>query len=265
MLLVSWLAVTSFRHEKFDWGYLLLIQNFYMTIPYFLVSWSLCIEEHFYILFSLVIFAIPNVKSQKIFWISVLIISCFCRFLLGTSNIESFGYYSTATYFQMDSLSFGVLAAYFVKEQPLKIKTSTISISLLFTSFISIAYLLSTYSNSLILTFGLTVLNGIITLLLIQLYHHKTLYIAKTPFINLPAKMAFSIYLVHPLCIHFGRFIFKKNGVIDLSALYIAIVLMIFGTSFIFYKTIEKPSLNLRNKLMNNSKPVESHPNYTSL
>jgi peptidoglycan/LPS O-acetylase OafA/YrhL len=48
-LVFSWLAIYLAREEYFDSGYLVFIQNYYGRIPFFLVSWSLCIEEHFYL------------------------------------------------------------------------------------------------------------------------------------------------------------------------------------------------------------------------
>src|SRR5262249_42887086 len=45
-LFLSWTAVRIARHQPFDFGYLAFFQNYYPVIPFFLVSWSLCIEEH---------------------------------------------------------------------------------------------------------------------------------------------------------------------------------------------------------------------------
>jgi peptidoglycan/LPS O-acetylase OafA/YrhL len=52
-LLLSFGTVWISRHQSFDLGYLFFAQNYYKQIPFFLVSWSLCIEEHFYILLPL--------------------------------------------------------------------------------------------------------------------------------------------------------------------------------------------------------------------
>src|SRR5476651_2724666 len=44
-LLLSYLAIFIARHEEFDYGYLVFAQNYYQRMPFFLVSWSLCVEE----------------------------------------------------------------------------------------------------------------------------------------------------------------------------------------------------------------------------
>ena len=49
-LCVAYAGVAYFRHEHFNWGYFLFVQNYYIDVPYFSVSWSLCVEEHFYLL-----------------------------------------------------------------------------------------------------------------------------------------------------------------------------------------------------------------------
>jgi peptidoglycan/LPS O-acetylase OafA/YrhL len=56
-LLISWVAVYTQRGTPWDSGYLFFIQNFYYQIPYFSVSWSLAVEEHFYLFAPLLLLA----------------------------------------------------------------------------------------------------------------------------------------------------------------------------------------------------------------
>ena len=53
-LVLSYAAVWLERRESFNLGYLLFLQNFYERIPFFLVSWSICIEEQFYLALPLI-------------------------------------------------------------------------------------------------------------------------------------------------------------------------------------------------------------------
>ena len=47
-LAISFLGSRIFEGEAFEWTYLIFLQNYLEKIPYFKVSWSLCVEEHFY-------------------------------------------------------------------------------------------------------------------------------------------------------------------------------------------------------------------------
>jgi len=250
MLLISWLAVAYARNEKFDWGFLLMIQNFYPTIPYFLVSWSLCIEEHFYLLFTLFIFVLPKATNQLFLWIALCILPTFFRYFLSNPEFDGFGYYTTATYFQMDALAFGVLAAYLVYQKSWHIKTSATLISILVIVLIGLSYLLSSHSNLITFSFGTTVLNFIITSLLLQLYFAKPLWISKTNFVKWNARMAYSIYLVHPLCIHFCNLIYGKLNLKNMFLQYGFMIIAIYLASYLFHKLVEQPTIGLRDKLL---------------
>ncbi len=68
-LLLSWLAVSAARAEPFDWRYLVFLQNYYERIPFFLVSWSLCIEEHFYLAAPIAAGMLIVVTPRKTLWL----------------------------------------------------------------------------------------------------------------------------------------------------------------------------------------------------
>src|SRR5258706_8629295 len=48
-LFIYFIGAYFIRKDPFDFGYLVFIQNYYECILLFKVSWSLCIEEHFYL------------------------------------------------------------------------------------------------------------------------------------------------------------------------------------------------------------------------
>jgi peptidoglycan/LPS O-acetylase OafA/YrhL len=93
-LALSWLAVKLERREPFDWGYLLFIQNYYQRIPFFLVSWSLCIEEHFYLFVPLLLLVTNRFRlAAPLVFGALILASPICRCLepAGDANKE-FGY-----------------------------------------------------------------------------------------------------------------------------------------------------------------------------
>ncbi len=94
-LTLAWLAVKIYRDEPFDFGYFLFIQNYYTVMPFFLVSWSLCIEEHFYLLAPPLYWVLRN----HIMWLGpalVLVPACL-RAAEYSGEMAGFGYQLTAT------------------------------------------------------------------------------------------------------------------------------------------------------------------------
>jgi peptidoglycan/LPS O-acetylase OafA/YrhL len=61
-LCLSFLAVFIERQQLFDFRYLIFTQNYHAKIPFFLVSWSLCIEVHFYILLPFLLLLIHKLR-----------------------------------------------------------------------------------------------------------------------------------------------------------------------------------------------------------
>lgn len=247
VLIISWFTVYFTRKQAFDLGYLLMVQNFYKQIPYFLVSWSLAVEEHFYILFALIILLFQKGSVQTWIWIFLFIAPIFFRYFLSL-EIHEFGYNTTATYFQIDSISLGVLAAYLTYNRSFKFRSSAILSISLFLLLLITSYLLIRIHSHLIFTFGTTVLNIIITAFMLSLYFSKELNLSKTLFIRQNASMAYSIYLVHPLCIHVGILLFSRIG--NLAVTSVLTLILVYTASYIFYTLIENPAIIYRNKII---------------
>ena len=249
MLLVSWLSVHLIRKESFDFGYLFLIQNFYKEIPYFLVSWSLAVEEQFYLIFALLILAVNQKNIQLYFWCTCFLIPPVLRYFFYTEQGE-FGFYKTASFLHIDSLATGVILAYFVHTKKLRLNISIWWTGLLFASIICIFYLISKYENNYTWSIGHTLANIAIGGWLISIYYAKTINIAKLRFVKLTAIMAYSLYLVHPLVIHFSLLIFKKISIQNLFVKYMIALALIYIVSYVFYVLIEKKSIDIRNKIL---------------
>jgi peptidoglycan/LPS O-acetylase OafA/YrhL len=107
VLLVSWLVVYVARDQPFDLGYLVFAQNYYERAPFFLVSWSLCVEEHFYLLIPLLLLFFGGFKyRRRNAWVLALAILAGPALRLLTSPLSpsEFGYALTATHLHMSGL-----------------------------------------------------------------------------------------------------------------------------------------------------------------
>lgn len=256
ILIISWFSVYYFRNQSFDWSYLIMTQNFHIVIPYFLVSWSLCVEEHFYLIFALVILLLKNKKYHKWIWTALCILPIFFKYLFGNMHNNAFGYYTTATYFQIDSIAFGVLLSYILNSRNIQYNSSKITCFVLFTSFIFTGYMLSTYKNNFTFYLGSTFINIIATLLLISLFFTKPLLLSENKFIKMNAKMAYSLYLVHPIVIHLVTLSFKKANIDNKLLMYIIVIICIYFVGYLFYRLIEKPVINLRNTFLSQKQKI---------
>lgn len=119
--------------KGFDWRYFFFLQNLTTEIPsFFTVSWSLVVEEWFYVLFPLVFcmfsHSIPGLTVRRavltttLFFIAAPLALRFSKVLLNLDsdqlpNISTFFNYEmqfrAVAFFRLDSIAFGVLGAYF--------------------------------------------------------------------------------------------------------------------------------------------------------
>ena len=250
-LLLSYLAVLFTRNEKFNLGYLIFIQNFYSNIPYFKVSWSLCIEEHFYLLFPVVILISEKIIKvpvfQLIFWIILCLLPAFLRWKFGSIRPEFFGYYETASFFRFEGIAMGCLLAFIIYRLKLKIEMSFF-LKLIVTAFFLIMLFVNVYFKNFTATycFGYLLLNISILLLLAVFYFSKGFKIAGNSVVATVASMAYSLYLTHALTINLMGIVANK---IRLSTvlMYPITLVAIFIVGFIFYKLVEQPTINIRN------------------
>lgn len=249
MLFVSWALVYVTRKDAFDWGYLLMIQNFYPRIPYFLVSWSLCVEEHFYLLFFLLILLLPRKQFHLYFWLTLGVTCVFLRAIL-YQRTGDFGFDEAASIFHLDSLATGVIASYLVYQRKFSVWGNKTIFGLVLCLIIAISYFFTAYNNELINVYGIILLNLLIAYLILLAYQLPALAIAEFKILKLSAKMAYSLYLVHPILIHVCL---RAFGLLHIDHVLIKLtfgILSIYAASYVFYLFIEKQSIIFRNNFI---------------
>lgn len=271
MLLFFLVLGYGFNHESYQVKPLLsfftLTQNF-IVHEYFNVSWSLCIEEHFYIIFPLVIYVLTskNVKPQnwiRFFFLLVGIEVIFRAHYWNlyrpdlSSSVEDFyKYFHNYTQVRFSGLVVGILIAlikyYHINVwESLKgkqILTFILSIVFLYTSiswlpkmsghpysFINILW------SNLIISLGF----GFLVITAININHRLWFPIHK--FLTFTSLLSYSLYLTHPEVIKlFGTFIGH-----DRRYLFVMLFLvMVYVSSFLLYSLIEKPFMSFRKTLL---------------
>jgi peptidoglycan/LPS O-acetylase OafA/YrhL len=249
-LALAWVAVLTERGQSFNLGYLVFIQNYYQTIPFFVVSWSLCIEEHFYLIVPLLlVWGASSKRSVFLLFTTLILIAPISRaFVSDHRAVAEFMYTHTATHFRMEGLLVGFLVAY------LPDYSGASMVWLQKRSFWLLGFSIAALAAFACLPplwqyrFGFTVLPlGFVTLL-IWLVGRKPGALASSLVIQWLAVSSYSVYLTHALVIHLARrLIGMAPGA--LWPLYFPVVLILIGAVGLgFYLGFERTSIYLRDR-----------------
>ena len=244
------IMVASIFNDEFGsdfFKYFLFIQK---TLPNFLandyypVAWSLSIEEFFYLIFPLIIIFIGKkdfIKKIIIFFIFLILIKLFFA-----TKVDS-NFFRTGTFFRFDAILLGFLLRFFC-DGILKYKfVSALFLTiLLFVFYYSESYVLSN-SEDYITKVAFIFLLQIISLLTLNTF---ILFepLMKIDFIKnfsiIVSKQTYSVYLIHIIFIYL-----LEKAQLDFYITVFTYILLLFLSSSLIYKFIEKPLLKLRPKL----------------
>lgn len=250
MLALAWLAVAYERREAFDFGYLCFIQNYYERIPFFLVSWSLCIEEHFYLFLPLLLmFGRQSRLSVAVLFGALILVAPIWRcFMVPEATDQSFGFYLTATHLRMEGLLLGFWASYLVTLQP-RAWSIVKRVSPWVVTFCGVGLaLLCFLPDPWMYRVGLTVLALGLCGVLVFMADRKPGVIIGSRWVQWVALASYSVYLVHPLMLHAARKIAVAIPVWQTVAYFPIAIVFIIGAGAGFYFAIERTSIQLRDR-----------------
>jgi peptidoglycan/LPS O-acetylase OafA/YrhL len=251
-LALAWLAVRVNRHEPFDFGYLVFIQNYYRALPFFLVSWSLCIEEHFYLFLPLGLWIWTRLRIAPHWLFALLLVAApVCRWHAsqhGVADADVFGYAQTATHLRMEGLILGFWMAHFPSLSAQRWSMVKRVSAILFVPACLLLATLPLYSELMMYRIGLTVLALSLTIILVYLAERSPIWIARTRTVKWIAVTSYSVYLTHALMIHLSRMAMTKAQFLPTVAYFpVALALVALG-GWMFHLGIERTSLTLRDR-----------------
>jgi peptidoglycan/LPS O-acetylase OafA/YrhL len=253
-IILIYFAIIPGTLNKYLVTFFMFFQNFYKPYDFlFWESWSLVVEEWFYVLFPVAILFLlkfSKVKTKHIFLSAILFFLifplCYRLFQSGTS-LELDLYYRKLVLTRLDTIGFGLLAAYIhFYHSGVWIKYKNI---LFIVGIALLGFLISFNVESLFYykTFYFSLIGLSILLLLPKLESLKTETIPLKPF-QFVSKTSYSLYLIHvPLLVIINK-IMVSSSKTESVLIYLLFWLVAFLLSFTVYQFYEKPLMNLRDK-----------------
>ena len=261
-LVVAYAGVRVFRGEEFNPVFLVLLQNYLLEIPFFLVSWFLCVLFAFYVL----AYFLPRVKGISVrsssYMLLLIAISCFMQrsLLVAFGSVDPsspFGFFFTATHLRADSIALAFAVGLVINRNKIMHQFKNISGVVAYGSILvaSIPLVLARYlpfEGNYIFASLFAAIPA--TLLLSFAYFRKEAFGGLA--YNVLAKfsiVAFSLYLTHPFAIEASIRIDHLANHLSQPLFFLLSIFLMALFSTIFFVGVELPSARLAG-LIKNSK-----------
>ena len=232
------------ENPEFPLSYFFFTQNYQSVMPIFYVSWSLCVEEQFYLLIAPVVILLSRVSDQTKLTLLLIV-------LLLPTVFRALGFYESIeqTHVRWDCCVMGVLLAYLKDSLQsfwslLKAHSTTLALAA------TAAYLFCYVSRwnpewgigdpsplGLAVIFGMWVIWADARPVQLSGYMQKVVMFIST--------RSYSVYLLHPDALALSKRLIPEQHFIIYYAFSLLVSLI---ASELLYKSIELPFMNLRKR-----------------
>jgi peptidoglycan/LPS O-acetylase OafA/YrhL len=249
-LLLSWASVAVTRGEPFSWTYLVFLQNYLEKVPFFLVSWSLCVEEHCYLLLPLLLVAAARSSRRVHVVMGALALVPVGALLIQQrpADLADFGFYDTATHFRMGGivLGFWVSRARVVAPETWPRWQALSTWSLLPLGLLAAWLPQDTHIHRALAVLACT----LFFLAALISGTERVTWVPSRAAISWLATTSYSLYLTHALAIHGARMSAARIGGMHPNATYfVTAIVLVAGLGATFYLAVERTSLSMRDRL----------------
>ncbi len=240
----------NYTHQIFFFGNFELINGWISTAVNHL--WSICIEEHFYIVWPILIYRVPLKKLPIAFGVFILISAIFRGYTFLTAEWGGHLILYLHTISRWDTLAIGGLLAYAYYYKSFAIKTTFLQRLPLYLIFIA-AFILVPYKdwNSVFASVFLKYIFIFVPAFAIGniLFNPNSILKLKTPgFFHYLGKISYGLYIYHPFAILLLIAVFKMERNLFLLLPVTIITILV---SMLSYHFFEKPILSLKYRFFN--------------
>lgn len=235
--------------------FLLFLPNFifriFPTTPFASQTWSIGVEEQFYILWPLIISYTKNIFKLFIILIILFPIIRFILYYISIKTGSDDAWFYTSKIFSdlsISSIALGSLAAHLVLEE----KTSILNViynKWVFKSTSALLFILLIYGEELpYLHYELY--SVLFTIIIVNLSTNtKAIKISfENKILNYLGKISYGIYMFHPFCIVLSINLMKSLKIYHSFYLYLSVILLTVLISGCSYQIFELRFLNLKKK-----------------
>jgi peptidoglycan/LPS O-acetylase OafA/YrhL len=251
-LALSWLAVRIVRHTEFDWTYLLFLQNYRAELPFFAVSWSLCVEEHFYLIVPLALSLTRRFRGVRPALMATGVIAplLFRLSYVGQDGISTFGFYQTATHLHFEGLSLGMALAWVNIFHPARWDQAGRAARWAIVPLAVICLAGALWSREFSYVVSSSTVAALFAAVLLAVAGRRPIAggMLAGP-VRAIAVSSYSVYLIHTLIIHAGDVLQGRVLFLTDRAMLLFWPASIAAGGYIFYIMVERLSIALRDRI----------------
>lgn len=255
-LAASFAGAKFFTGEKFNFLYLLFLQNYMVEIPFFKVSWSLCVEEHFYAVLPFALgclfYLVKILKGWLIkgLVVTLLLLPTYLRVSDFEPN-QPFGVSVTASQYYLDALGFGVLAAWLRLRLPSLLTRPNLGMVIAIVGSCGLLLASSFLSKQAMFGVGLLIMSILFAWMVLLSSVCTQLSIAKSYLVKLIAVASYSVYVTQAMAFQACNMLIRRLPE-SIQEMWPLLTLFLAGTALLggvaFYKVVEEPLLLWRSR-----------------
>lgn len=243
-------AVLTDNADPFDWRYLVFLQN-YTGLPYWGVSWSLCIEEHFYLALPFVLGLGLRFRGGVPILLGLAALgSLVARIVTVPDGADPWGLQYTATHMRLEGLALGVAAAWVYHCRPdlwPALRRTGRILALPGLAFVaSIPWLPLDILNR----YAYTGVDLAFVAVLVAVADSRPLPLASTRTVRAIALTSYSVYMTQATSFDaYNRLVGDALPGVPEAIHLIGALVLVGAVGAAFYAAVERPSLWLRRRL----------------
>jgi peptidoglycan/LPS O-acetylase OafA/YrhL len=227
----------------YDARYLLFVQNYIEGLPYWAVSWSLCVEEHFYLALPLAL----GLATRLRWGVPALLVVAAAASLAARVLMPVGGLHYTATHMRLEGLALGVWASWVYHCRPtwwppLERLARAVAVPGLLLV-VAVPFL----PADVVRRFAYTGVDLAFAALLVAVATRAPLPTSTSPFVRAAALASYSIYMTHTVVLEAVEVVAGWGGLPPLVEFPLALALTA-AVGGAFYLAVERPTLWLRER-----------------